>query len=408
MYEYDNLSVELCGVEFENPFVLAAAPPTDELDMVRRAFRAGWAGAVLKTTHVEGAEVDLVYPMMSSVDMEDRRIGGLGNIDLISHYGIEEVERRVELLKKEFPEKVVMASIMGFKMEEWQELVRRLVAAGVDMIECSFSCPQGSMGERPGAMLGQDADASEKVTRWVKSAARDVPVVIKITPQVAFISEIARSIKEGGADAICASNTIPSLMGIDLDTFIPYPKVRGKTTYSGLSGSFIKPITLRTISEIKRNVDIPITGTGGVMNWSDAAEVMLVGATTVQMCTAVMHYGYRIIDDLKVGLSNYLVEHGMDSPMELVGRSLPYITTHEGLKRQPLVKASIDQEKCVNCGLCHLACRDGGHQAIEFDEKERYAEVDREKCVGCALCYTVCPVEDCISMEYEEGAEEHG
>ena len=335
MYRYMDLSVTLCGVRFENPFVLAAAPPTDELDMVRRAFEMGWAGAVLKTTHAEGVDVDLVYPMMSSMDMRDRRIAGLGNIDLISHYGIEVVEERVAVLKKEFPEKVVIASIMGSKKEEWQELVRRLEAAGVDMIECSFSCPQGSMGVRAGAMLGQDGDASKMVAGWVKSAAKRVPVVIKITPQVAFISEIARKIKEGGADAICASITIPSLMGINLDTFVPYPNVRGSSTYSGLSGSLIKPITLRTIAEIRKNVDIPITGTGGVMNWSDAVELMLVGASNIQMCTAVMHHGFRIIEDLKVGLSNYLEKHVFTSPMDLVGLSLPHITTHDELERSP-------------------------------------------------------------------------
>lgn len=402
MYRYMDLSVTLCGVRFENPFVLAAAPPTDELDMVRRAFEMGWAGAVLKTTHAEGVDVDLVYPMMSSIDMRDRRIAGLGNIDLISHHGIEVVEERVAVLKEEFPEKVVIASIMGSKKEEWQELVRRLEAAGVDMIECSFSCPQGSMGEREGAMLGQDGEASKMVTGWIKSAAKRVPVVIKITPQVAFISEVARKIKEGGADAICASNTIPSLMGIDLDTFVPYPNVRGSSTYSGLSGSLIKPITLRTIAEIKKNVDIPITGTGGVMNWSDAVELMLVGASNIQMCTAVMHHGFRIIDDLRVGLSNYLETHGFSSPMDLVGRSLPHITTHDKLERSPKVGASIEEGKCVGCGQCYLACRDGGHQAILFDSGERLAEVDREKCVGCRLCLAVCPVEGCITMKYDE------
>ncbi|MDP6156963.1 MAG: NAD-dependent dihydropyrimidine dehydrogenase subunit PreA [Candidatus Thermoplasmatota archaeon] len=400
MYRYRDLSVELCGVRFENPFVLAAAPPTDELDMVRRAFRMGWAGAVLKTTHVEDAEVDLVYPMMSSVNMKDRRVAGLGNIDLISHYGIEVVEERVRSLKEEFPEKVVMASIMGSRKEEWQELVMRLEEAGVDMIECSFSCPQGSMGERSGAMLGQDGEASKKVAAWVKSAAKRVPVVIKITPQVAFISEIVQMIKEGGADAVCASNTIPSLMGIDLETLVPYPNVRGKSTYSGLSGSLIKPITLRTIAEIKKNVDIPITGTGGVMNWKDAVELMLVGASNVQLCTAVMHYGYGIIDDLIVGLSNYLETHDFASPMQLIGKSLPHIASHDLLERNPHIKAHVDDDKCVRCGLCHIACRDGGHQAIDFDIDSRLALVDEDKCVGCRLCRTVCPVGDCISMRY--------
>jgi len=258
------------------------------------------------------------------------------------------------------------------------------------------------MGVRAGAMLGQDGDASKMVAGWVKSAAKRVPVVIKITPQVAFISELARKIKEGGADAICASNTIPSLMGINLDTFVPYPNVRGSSTYSGLSGSLIKPITLRTIAEIRKNVDIPITGTGGVMNWSDAVELMLVGASNIQMCTAVMHHGFRIIEDLKVGLSNYLEKHGFTSPMDLVGLSLPHITTHDELERSPKIRAYIDKEKCVGCGQCYLACRDGGHQAINFDSDDRIAEVDEEKCLGCRLCPSVCPVEGCISMKYIE------
>jgi dihydropyrimidine dehydrogenase (NAD+) subunit PreA len=217
---------------------------------------------------------------------------------------------------------------------------------------------------------------------------------------VAFISEIVQMIKEGGADAVCASNTIPSLMGIDLETLVPYPNVRGKSTYSGLSGSLIKPITLRTIAEIKKNVDIPITGTGGVMNWKDAVELMLVGASNVQLCTAVMHYGYGIIDDLIVGLSNYLETHDFASPMQLIGKSLPHIASHDLLERNPHIKAHVDDDKCVRCGLCHIACRDGGHQAIDFDIDSRLALVDEDKCVGCRLCRTVCPVGDCISMRY--------
>lgn len=388
-----DLSVDFCGVRFANPFLLSAAPPTDDLEMVRRAFEAGWAGAVLKTTSVETERVDLVYPMMSAEHYEGRRIMGLGNIDLISEHHIDVVEKRVAALKREFPDRVVAASIMGSKKEEWQTLVKRLEAAGVDIIECSFSCPQGSMGEEPGAMLAQSIEATERVAGWVKEAARRCPVVIKITPQVTNIVKVAEAVKRGGADAICAANTIPSLMGIDVDTLVPYPNVRGKSTYSGMSGPAIKPLTLRTLAEISKHVKIPITATGGPVNWRDAVEMMLVGATTVQFCTAVMHYGYDIIDDLQDGLAFYLDEKGFDRPADLIGRSLGHIVGHHELPRGKKVVSSVIEERCVKCDLCYIACRDGGHQAIKLEKSGRLPETDREKCPGCRLCVTVCPAE---------------
>ena len=245
-----DLSVEMCGIKFQNPFVLSAGPPTDDVKMVRRAFEAGWAGAVLKTTSVEEQVVELVYPMMAGLDFEDKKVIGLGNIDLISEHHIDEVEGRIAELKDEFPEKVVMASMMGAKKEHWQEVARRMEAAGVDLIECSFSCPQGSLGEKPGAMLAQDPRLTKTVAGWVKEAAKRAPVFIKITPQVADIVEIGQAVKESGADGITASNTIPALMGINLDTFVPYPIVAGKSTYSGFSGASIKPISLLSLIHI--------------------------------------------------------------------------------------------------------------------------------------------------------------
>ena len=396
MYANKDLNVELCGVTFENPFVLAAGPPTDDLEMVRNALKMGWAGAVLKTTHVVGQEVPLVYPMMSSLEYQ-RRIVGLGNIDLISKHGIEIVSERIKTLKKEFPNKVIISSMMGSTKEDWQSLASTLAEAGVDMIECSFSCPQGTLGSKPGAMLGQDPKFSKTVASWVKEAAKEVPVSIKITPQVADIVEVAQAIKESGADCITASNTIPALMGIDIETFVPYPKVRGKSTYSGLSGLSIKPITLRTIVEIKRNVDIPISGTGGASNWHDAVEFFLVGASNIQMCTCVMRYGYRIIDDLKNGLSNYLARKNINKIEDIIGAALPNIVVHDELPRETTVQAEIEKNQCIKCDLCYIACRDGGHQAIDLDD-QRTPSVSDEMCVGCALCTIVCPV-NCISLK---------
>jgi len=388
-----DLSVEFCGVRFPNPFILSAAPPTDDLEMVRAAFAAGWGGAVLKTTSVESEPVALVYPMMSAVHYGGERIVGLGNIDLISEHHIDVVEKRVRTLKSEFPDRVVAASIMGSKKEEWQELVKRLEDAGVDVIECSFSCPQGSMGEEAGAMLAQSIDATERVAGWVKQAARRCPVVIKITPQVTDIVKVAQAVQRGGADAICAANTIPSLMGVNVDTFVPFPDVQGQSTYSGLSGPVTKPITLRTLAEISRNVGLPITATGGPVTWRDAVEMMLVGATTVQFCTAVMHYGVDIIDDLLDGLAFYLEDKGFKRPADLVGLALPMIVNHGELRRDVKVMSSVDEDRCVRCDLCYIACRDGGHQAIKLRASDRLPEVDREKCPGCRLCVTMCPAE---------------
>jgi dihydropyrimidine dehydrogenase (NAD+) subunit PreA len=397
-----DLSIEFCGVKFENPFILAAAPPTDELEMVRNGFKAGWAGAVLKTTSTEETIVDLKYPMMTGRSYEGKRVSALGNIDLISEYHIDVVEKRVKILKEEFPNKVVIASIMGGKKEDWQTLVKRLSDAGVDMIECSFSCPQGSLGAKPGQMLAQDPALAGQVAGWVKDAAkahpRNVPVVMKITPHVTDICDVAQEIKNGGADAVCASNTIQSLMGIDLDTFIPNPNVNGKSTYSGMSGPAIKPLTLKVISEISKKVGIPITGTGGPVDWRDVVEFMACGATTVQFCTAVMHYGYDIIDDLKDGLAQFLQDKGFEKPADLIGKSLPYITGHDELPYDKKVLSKIDNDKCICCDLCHIACRDGGHMAIEVGDN-RKPIVDEEKCVGCAMCKYVCPVSGCIEIE---------
>lgn len=398
-----DLVVTFCGVRFENPFVLAAAPSTDDLAMLRDTLQAGWAGAVLKTTSVAGTPVPLAYPMIAGVEGEGRRVIGLGNIDLISEHAIDEIERRIRALKAEFPGKVVIASIMGATRADWESLARRASAAGADMIECSFSCPQGTLGDetrvaRPGSMLGQDPERVRRVTGWVKGAAGTAPVVIKITPQVADIAEIARAVADGGADAICAANTIPSLAGIDLATDAPQPDVGGRSSFAGLSGPALRPITLRTIAEIARATRLPVTATGGPTTWRDAAQCLLVGATTVQFCTAVMRYGRDIIEDLCEGLAHDLDRRGLRSPAALIGRALPQIVAHEALSRETRVRARIDLARCIGDGACFIACRDGGHRAIAFGV-EREPRVDDERCVGCGLCAVVCPVEACIRME---------
>ena len=401
-----DLATEFCSIRLANPFLLSAAPPTDDLDMVRAAFEAGWGGAVLKTTSVETQPVDLAYPMMSALHFDGQRIMGLGNIDLISEHHVDIVEARARTLKTEYPDRVVAVSIMGSNRQQWQELVRRLEAAGVDFIECSFSCPQGSMGEEPGAMLAQSADATERVAGWVRQAAARCPIVIKITPQVTDVVKVAQAVKRGGADAICAANTIPSLMGVDVDTFVPYPDVQGSSTYSGLSGPATKPITLRTLAEIAKNVDLPITATGGPVTWRDAVEMMLVGAGTVQFCTAVMHYGLDIIDDLQDGLAFYLDDKGFDKPGDIVGRALSRIVSHDKLPRDAKMVSSLIEERCVKCDLCYIACRDGGHQAITIETPDRLPKIDPDKCPGCRLCVTVCPADALTIVRKQEGPDD--
>ncbi|MCL5046417.1 MAG: NAD-dependent dihydropyrimidine dehydrogenase subunit PreA [Actinobacteria bacterium] len=393
-----DLSINFCGVRFPHPFTLAAAPPTDDAEMVARGFEAGWAAAVLKTTSVESEEVSLVYPMMAGLDHEDKRLIAMENIDLISEHHIDRVEKNVRYLKKEFPNKVLIASIMGARKEHWQELVTRLEAAGVDLIECSFSCPHGMPERGMGSTIGQDPELTERTARWVKEAAKRAPVVIKLTPQIADITSTARAVKRSGADGVCAINTVKSLMGVDLETFIPYPQVAGHSTYGGMSGPAIKPIALRCVAEIARAVDIPIAATGGIGTWRDGAEFLLVGARNLQVCTAVMRHGYRVIEDLLDGLSNYLERKGFQSVEELVGLALPKIVEHSHLPRGKKVVATINRELCTRCDVCYLSCRDGGHQAIEI-RAEREPLVLEEKCFGCAMCTLACPVPGCITMK---------
>ncbi len=392
-----DLTLEFCGVKYPNPFVLAAAPSSDKEEMVARAFEAGWGGAVLKTTSVESEEVSLVYPMMTGQDYEGKRLSALENIDLISHHHIDEVEKRVRALKKEYPDNVVAASIMGQEKEHWQELVQRLEAAGVDLIECSFSCPHGMPEKGMGSTIGQNPDLVERTARWVKEAARRVPVVIKLTPQIADITMAAAAVKKSGADGVCAINTVKGIMGVDVYEMVPYPRVKDKSAIGGISGPAIKPVALRCVAEISQKVGIPVTASGGITTWRDAVEFLLLGARNLQLCTAVMQYGFGIIDDLKEGLIHYMEEMGFSSLEEIVGQALPNLVDHGALSRENEVVSTLDEDKCIKCGRCYVACNDGGHQAISIRE-DRLPEIDEEECVGCAFCTTICPVY-CLEMK---------
>ncbi|HUV72895.1 MAG TPA: NAD-dependent dihydropyrimidine dehydrogenase subunit PreA, partial [Anaerolineae bacterium] len=287
-----DLSVEYCGIRFENPFVLSSAPPSDSYEMVRRAFQAGWAGAIMKTTSVESYQVDIAYPIMTSMDYEEKKAIALGNIDNISEWHMDVMEVAVRRLKDEFPSKVVGLSLWGTTNEKhWEELTKRSIDVGADLVEVSMSCPTDSPFARASLMVGQVPDDVKRVLGWVKKYSGNMPVVAKLTSQVTDITEIVEAVEAAGGDGVCASDTVHGLLGIDLSTFIPNPNINGKSTFCGVSGPVVKPITLRTLAMIAKRSDIPLAASGGATTWQDCAEYMLVGASTVQFCTAVMHYG---------------------------------------------------------------------------------------------------------------------
>lgn len=394
-----NLAVTFCGLKFENPFVLAPTPATDELEMVRNGLQGGWAGAVLKTTHAENVVVEPVSPILKAFDFEDKKMVGLGNIDLISRYPVGIVEERVRELKREFPQKIIIAAIVGDDKETLQELTRRLISAGADAIECSAGCPQEREDIKPGALLQDELQILEQTVIWVKQAAGTVPVFVKLEEVGhADIVQLAQVTKEAGGNAVVTAGVQRAIMGIDLDTLVPYPSVAGKSTYSAYTGPAIKPMTLKSICQVAQCIDIPIISAGGTMTWQDALEAMLLGASIVEVGSAVLRNGFRIVGDLIDGVEVYLEEKNISNISDLIGKSLPNVVTQFELSREHPVVSSINRETCIKDDLCYISCRDGGHMAIELD-KDRLPKVDEEKCTGCGLCQVVCPVWDCVTMK---------
>jgi dihydropyrimidine dehydrogenase (NAD+) subunit PreA len=395
----DDLRIDFCGVPFENPFILAASPSTDNREMTARGLERGWAGAVLKTTSLETEEVSITYPIISGLRPGPGLVG-LQNTDLLSERHIHEVAEDIAWLKLRLPEKRIIASLMGSTREEWHELVRISEQAGADMIEASISCPQGAELEGEptlGWMVSQDPHLTEKVTRWVVEGRRRAPVYVKLSPSVTDIVSIGKAVERGGGDGICAIDCLEGIGGIDLESFSPLPSVQGKGTRGGFSGRAVKPIGLRIVADLAGGVKIPISGVGGIYDWRDALEYLLLGATTVQVCTAVLQRGFGLIRPLMDGLTRWMEDHHYESPAEVIGLALPQLTEHRELTHGVKVVSRIDMDTCIGCGLCYVACADGGHMAIEFPT-DRRPLVQEGLCVGCGLCTQVCPVPDCIEI----------
>jgi len=395
----------MAGIRSPNPFWLASCPISNTGEMVARAFDAGWGGVVWKTI---GDPIRNVTSRLGALDVDGRRIVGLSNIELISDRPVDVNLAEIAAVKRRYPGQAIVASLMvESKPEVWHEYVRKVNDTGADGIELNFGCPHGMSERGMGAAVGQVPEYVQMITEWVMEAAT-VPVLVKLTPNVTDIRMPARAAAAAHADGIALINTVSSLIGVNLDTWAPVPDVRGHGSHGGFSGPAVKPIALNMVSAVASDLDVrlPVSGIGGVADWHDAVEFLLLGATTVQVGTSVMHYGFRIIDDLVDGLSTYLQAKGLHSPSELVGRALPTLGDWGQLDQTFRLLAHIDEATCVHCNLCFAACEDGAHQAIRLDRTNGRSRlsVDGDYCVGCRLCQYVCPVDGCITFEELEGA----
>ncbi|PHP26983.1 NAD-dependent dihydropyrimidine dehydrogenase subunit PreA [Limimaricola cinnabarinus] len=396
-----DLTTRFLGIESPNPFWLASAPPTDKEYNVRRAFEAGWGGVVWKTLGAEGPPVVNVNgPRYGVVHGPDRRVLGLNNIELITDRDLKTNLEEMARVKADYPDRALIASIM-VPCEEaaWKAILPRVAETGADGIELNFGCPHGMSERGMGSAVGQVPDYIEMVARWCKQHY-DRPVIVKLTPNITDIRKPAEAARRGGADAVSLINTINSITAVDLDRMAPEPTIDGKGSHGGYCGPAVKPIALSMVSEIARNPEthgLPISGIGGITTWRDAAEFMVLGAGNVQVCTAAMTYGFRIIEELCAGLSDWMDEKGYRSTADFVGQAVPNVTDWKNLNLNYVAKARIDQELCIKCGRCYAACEDTSHQAIAMTPDRVFEVIDAE-CVACNLCVDVCPVENCIEM----------
>ena len=388
--EEADLSAEICGVRLENPFLLSSSVVSSSYDMCRRAFEAGWAGASFKT--ICSFPQHETSPRFSAVRAHSNAFFGFKNIEQLSDHSVQENMRVFERLRSEFPSKVIVASIMGRNEQEWAQLAADCEAAGASAIECNFSCPNME-AEELGVTIGQSEALVERFTAAVKRGT-SLPVMAKLTPNVTDMVPMALAAKRGGADGISAINTVQSITGVDINTLVAEPAVRGKSIVGGFSGPAVKPIALRFISDLSRCGELKgmhLSGIGGVETWIDGLEFILLGAGSVQVTTAVMQFGYRIIDDLVEGLSEYMKCKGIASVKSLIGGAAQTVVDHRSIERDTIVYPVFDRTRCSGCGRCYISCTDGGHQAIEFDPQTRLPRLNGKKCVGCHLCRIVCP-----------------
>ena len=398
-----DLSSEFLGIKSPNPFWLASAPPTDKEYNVVRAFEAGWGGVVWKTLGEDPNVVNVNGPRYGALYSSDRTLIGFNNIELITDRPLQINLDEITRVKRDWPDRAMVVSLMvPCEEQNWKDILSRVEATGADGVELNFGCPHGMSERGMGAAVGQVPEYIQMVTEWCKQHTA-MPVMVKLTPNVTDIKGPARAAHAGGADAVSLINTVNSIISVNLDTMSPEPSIDGWGSHGGYCGPAVKPIALNMVAEIARDpqtAGIPISGIGGIATWRDAAEYLALGASNVQVCTAAMTYGFRIIEELTHGLSDWMDEKGYTAIDKVSGLATPNVKDWQKLNLNYITKAVIDQELCIQCGRCHVVCEDTSHQAITHtvDGKRKFQVID-EECVGCNLCVSVCPVDSCITMQ---------
>ena len=398
-----DLRNSFAGITSPNPFWLASAPPTDKATNIHRAFEAGWGGVVWKTLGEDGPPiVNVSGPRYGALLTPDRRLLGFNNIELITDRPLQTNLDEVREIKRVWPDRAVVVSLMVPCVESaWKAILPRVEDTGCDGVELNFGCPHGMSERGMGAAVGQVPAYIEMVTAWCKRYSR-LPVIVKLTPNISDIRMPARAAKAGGADAVSLINTITSIMGVDPATLTMSPSTGGMGSHGGYCGPAVKPIALNMVAQIGRDpatAGLPISGIGGVGSWRDALDFIALGAGNVQVCTAAMVYGFKIVQEMSDGLSEYMDSMGFKTTAAFQGRALPSVTEWQHLDLNATSKAVIDQDKCIACGRCHIACEDTSHQAITaVKDGKRHFEVKDADCVGCNLCVLVCPVAECITL----------
>ncbi|WP_062227290.1 NAD-dependent dihydropyrimidine dehydrogenase subunit PreA [Aureimonas frigidaquae] len=404
-----DLSSDFIGIRSPNPFWLASAPPTDKEYNVQRAFEAGWGGVVWKTLGEGRPVVNVNGPRYGAIHGPDRRLLGFNNIELITDRELDINLEEIARVKRNWPDRAVVVSLMvPCEETSWQAILARVAETGCDGVELNFGCPHGMSERGMGSAVGQVPEYIEMVARWCK-AHSSLPVIVKLTPNITDIRYPARAARRGGADAVSLINTISSIVSVDLDAFSPVPSIDGKGSHGGYCGPAVKPIALNMVAEIARDAQtagMPISGIGGVTTWRDAAEFIALGCGTVQVCTAAMTYGFKIVQELASGLSDWMDSKSFARIEDFRGRAVGNVVDWQYLNLNYVTKARIDQALCIQCGRCHIACEDTSHQAITsmLDGRRHFEVIDAE-CVGCNLCVNVCPVQDCITMDEIHGVD---
>ncbi len=394
-----DLSIDFCGVKFKNPFLLSSSPVSNSAEMVARSFEAGWSGVVFKTLNSDRLPIVHPSPRMHCVHYGSKKAMAVQNVEMISDRPLKDNLAEFLYLKKNYPEYPIIASIMGFFTDEWEYLAKASEDNGADMLELNFSCPHMCI-EGAGHKVGQAFQLLEGFTEVVKKAV-SIPVIAKMTPNITDMNEPAMYAKNGGADAISAINTVRGISSVGLDDFVPTPNVFGKGAISGTSGPAVRPIGLNFIASMAQNeqLSLPLSGIGGIETWIDALEYILLGASNVQVTTGIMHYGYRIVEDMIEGLTDFMAERSVNQMSDLIGKALPYLYETESFEidRQGVTQYDLDQ--CIGCGQCYIVCQDAAGQAIEWDAENRRPNLIEDKCLSCMLCKFACPVPELITFK---------